>query len=359
VDKVSDFLEVGFPSAAAAAAAAVAVPPCSPLIGERRVRAADVTFFGVNYTLWVALSVGFSMCSKTYMRETRNPMALLAIQGWVGIAVLCFMNVVARYRQRGAPFQRPPALSFSPRPHPAPPTFSSLNAPMPAWAGKCGPRQMRRVGRSVWQAGLLHSSNAVLTSWSVLVGGVAATHALKTLEPVAAAGFSRWLLGSTLPPGRVAAVAIIVVGLSILMVPFHLRSWAGGTGGGGVSVEGFGLSVMGGQGLVIPAVVTAVVGAVVGSMALLVPFLPSSWEWSGESVVRVSGFNAALCFVGYNLASFNLLSELSPVGHAVGNASKRVFLFASGLFLLGEEESMSPRQLAGASVAFLGLASYN
>ena len=174
-----------------------------------------------------------------------------------------------------------------------------------------------------------------------------------------------------------------------MMVPFHLPRWAGG-GGGAVAVEEFGASVMGGQDLAIPAVVTAcaccaialrnvllkrldppppppplgllvcsVVGAAVGSMALLVPFLPSSWEWSGESVVRVSGFNAALCFVGYNLASFNILSELSPVGHAVGNASKRIFLFASGLFLLGEEESMCPRQLVGASVAFLGLASYN
>ena len=397
IGKSSELLEGGLPSASAstaAAAGAVEASPCSSLSGDRRLRAADVAFFGMNYTLWVALSVGFNVCSKTYMRQTRNPMALLAIQGWVGIAVLCSMNVFARYRHRGItpsfPRSSPRALPYSPRPSPSSP-LSSTPSSMPAWAGKCGPRQLKRVGRSVWQAGVLHSSNTVLTSWSVLVGGVSATHALKALEPVAAAGFSRWLLGSTLPPGRVAAVAVIVLGLSILMAPFHIPRWAGG-GGGEVSAEGLHVDgpVTSGLDLAIPAVVTAcacctvalrnvllkrpdppppppplgllvcsVVGAAVGSMALLVPFLPSSWEWSGESVIRASGFNAALCFVGYNLASFNLLSELSPVGHAVGNASKRVFLFASGLFLLGEEESMSPRQLTGASVAFLGLASYN
>ncbi|CAM9590241.1 unnamed protein product [Ectocarpus sp. 12 AP-2014] len=94
-------------------------------------------------------------------------------------------------------------------------------------------------------------------------------------------------------------------------------------------------------------------------MALLVPWLPFSWEWAGESLLRTSGVNAALCSAGYNLASFNLLSELTPVGHAVGNAGKRVFLFTSGLFLLGEAGPMSSRQLAGMSVAFFGFSAYN
>ena len=365
----------------------------------QQLRISDVAFFGLNYIVWVVLAMGFNMCSKTYMRETRNPVALLAIQSWIGIGVLWILN------QNGVSSRR--SLSSSPAAaSPSPGSFSSTApsssvgsagfsrlsaswaAAGPSWAGKCGLREAKRLGKDVWQAALLHCCNAVLTSWSVLVGGVAATHALKALEPVAAAGFSRWLLGSSLPPGRAAAVVVIVLGLAILMLPLHLPRWAGGTG---VSSDNKATILMvSGQELAFPAVITAcaccavalrnvllkkadpsppppplgllacsVVGALVGSMALLVPWLPFSWEWAGNSLLRTSGVNAALCSVGYNLASFNLLSELSPVGHAVGNASKRVVLFASGLFLLGEEGSLSPRQLAGASVAFVGLASYN
>lgn len=391
------------------------VPACGSRSGQdsRRISIANIWFFGLNYILWIVLSLGFSICSKTYMRETSNPVALLAIQGWVGIGVLCATNLVAWHNRRG---RAPQFTSYSPSscpptspdsesdsassPCPSPSSMSSSMTPSslrssssePSWAGKCGIREARRLSHNVWQAGLLHSGNAVLTSWSILIGGVAATHALKALEPVAAAGFSRWLLGSSLPPGRVAAVAIIVLGLGILMVPLHLPQWV--VVRGGASFDGddgkAGDPAGPGQDLAFPAIISAcaccavalrnvllkkqdppppppplgllacsIVGAVVGSMILLIPWLPCSWEWAGQPLLRASGVNAALCFVGYNLASFNLLSELSPVGHAIGNASKRVCLFASGYFLLGEEESMSPRQLAGALVALIGLASYN
>ena len=349
------------------------------LFGGQRPRMMDFAFFGLNYVMWVMLSMGFSICSKAYMDETGNPMALLAIQGWIGTAILCAMNVAARCRRRSA------ETSSSPN------ADGSVSSSTPSWLGRCGLKQARRVGRNVWQAGLLHSGNAVLTSWSVLVGGVAATHALKALEPVAAAGFSRWLLGSKLPLYRAVAVAIIVLGLGILMVPLQLPRWIGGSGSFAPAEERSGSGTWhAGTNLAVPALMTmcacctvalrnvllkrpdppppppplsllvcCIVGAGVGSFALLVPLLPFSWEWAGKSLLRASGVNAALCFVGYNLASFNLLSELSPVGHAVGSASKRVCLFATGLFLLGEEGSMSPRQLAGASLAFVGLASYN
>lgn len=349
------------------------------VLGDRRIRAADVLFFGVNYTVWVTLAMGFNVCSKAYMHETRNPMALLTMQGWVGVVVLGVMNLIGKFRHRRHHVCAVPDAAFTEERSSFSPS-SSLPLSRFSWLARYVPAKVRHVELSVWQAGVMHSCNAVLTSWSVLVGGVAATHALKALEPVAAAGFARWLLGSRLPPGCTAGVGIIVLGLGILMMPLHLPHWAGGSEG---AVQYSGMD------LAIPAVVTAcsccavalrnvflkkpnpppppplgllvcsVVGAWVGTVALLVPFLPWSWEWSGVCLLRTSGLNAALCFMGYNLASFNLLSELSPVGHAVGNASKRVCLFATGLFLLGEEGSMSPKQLAGASIAFMGLASYS
>lgn len=341
----------------------------SPLPGAPR-----MMFFGVNYFLWILLSVGFNLCSKTYLRETGNPVALLAMQGWAGVVILVTSNAVASWR-------RPLALA-SPS--------SAISPTAHEWAGRCGLREAKGVGKNVWQAALLHSGNAVLTSWSVLVGGIAATHALKALEPVAAAGFSRWLLGSTVPPRRIGAMGVIIVGLGILMLPNDLRTWAraskgeGGSGTHRQSVVDTELE------LVMPAVITAcaccavalrnvllkgtslprppspplallvcsIVAAGIGSMGILLPWMPFYWQWSRNSLLLPSGVNASLCFVGYNLASFNLLSQLSPVGHAVGNASKRVCLFGTGL-IVGEDGSLSARQLAGASVAFVGLASYN
>lgn len=371
--------------------------------GQNQLRILDVAFFGLNYILWVVLAFGCNLCSKTYMRETRSPMALLALQGWVGVGVLCAMNLTARFRRRSSASSSSTsceatsdACSYAtPCPPPASVRMthlSPLSSADPSWEGKCGLVEARQLGQGVWQAGLLHAGNAVVVSWLILIGGVAAMQALKAFEPLAAAGFSRWLLGSSLRPGRAAAVAAIVLGLVVSMVPLHPRWWAGGTDGdsAGEGQGGLGVLMPSGQGLALIALLAvcaccpiaarnvflkkpdtpppppplgllacSIVGAVIGSLALLVPWLPWDWEWAGEPLLRTSGINAALCSVGYNLASFNLLSELSPMGHAVGSASKRICLFACGFYLLGDGGPMSPRQVGGASVAFLGLASYS
>lgn len=375
--------------------------------GQNQLRILDVAFFGLNYILWVFLAFGSNLCSKTYMRETRSPMALLALEGWVGVGILCAMNLTARFRRRDSAasssnscesasnaccYTTPCPPSARARMNDLSPLSPLSSSADPSWEGKCGLVEARQLGQGVWQAGLLHAGNAVLVSWLILIGGVAAMQALKAFEPLAAAGFSRWLLGSSLPPGRAAAVAAIVVGLVFLMVPLHPRWWTSETDDESAGGERGNLGVQMPSGQVLAFIMLlavcaccpiaarnvflkkpntpppppplgllacSIVGAVIGSLALLVPWLPWGWEWAGESLLRTSGINAALCSVGYNLASFNLLSELSPMGHAVGSASKRICLFACGLYLLGDGGSMSSRQLGGALVAFLGLASYS
>ena len=361
--------------------AAIVTTQFVPLLYKEGPRMSSFVFFGLNYVIWVVLSMGFSICSKTYLNETRSPMVLLAIQSWIGIVILCAMNAATRSRLRSVN-----ASSDHD-------TNDTISYSAPFWLGKCGLEQVRREGRNVWQAGLMHSGNAVLTSWSVLIGGVAATHVLKALEPVAAVVLSRWLLGSRITPRRAASVVIIVLGLGIFMMPLPLLKWISENRGLD-SVKGHSGSISWDTGvnLAIPALVTTcacctvalrnvllkggntlspppppplgllvccVVGAGAGSLALLVTFLPFGWGGGGGSVLRMSGVNAALCFVGYNLASFNLLSELSPVGHAVGNASKRLCVLVTALYLLGEGKTITTTQLAGASLAFVGVMSYN
>lgn len=334
-----------------------------------RLRLRRVVFFGINYILWIVLAIGFNISSKVYLRKTRNPVALLAIQGWVGIIVMWVVKF----------------LPWCTRSSAATPTSNSTYLPISSTKrliGKFNFRQVRAVNREVWLAGLMHCVNAALTSWSVFVGGIAATHALKALEPVAAAGFSRLLLGTSLPPQRLLAVAVIVLGLVILMLPSEKLWWTGMSAEVDDDVRDPELN------MIIPGIMTtcaccaialrnvfikrvdpppsppfsllicSIVAATVGSVVILMPWLPFSWTWAGQPLVLSSGVNASLCFVGYNLASFNLLRELTPIGHAVGNASKRVCLFAAGFFL-GEEGPLSMHQEVGTSIAFIGLAGYN
>lgn len=341
--------------------------------GSERSGFRRIFFLVINYALWVTLAVGFNVCSKSYLSRTRNPVALLAVQGWVGIVVLLAMDAFSRAC-------RCPSIAANSSPRPALSSIKNTSIEC------CRLMRLKKSDYGVWQAGLLHCVNAVLSSWSVLVGGIAATQALKALEPVVATWFSRWLLGTRLSRARLVSVGVIVVGLTILMLPSGPLWWGYSQGKTGRRVA----DPVGAEGLstMIPGIITAcaccavalrnicikkmqpppppahsllvcsVVAAAVGSVVILIPWLPFCWEWAPHSLFLPSGLNASLCFVGYNMASFNLLSELSPVGHAVGNASKRVCLFATGL-VFGERDLMSPRQSVGALVAFVGLAGYN
>lgn len=57
--------------------------------GQNQLRMLEMAFFRLKYALWVLQEFGFNICGRTYMRANRNPVALLALQGWVGVGVLC------------------------------------------------------------------------------------------------------------------------------------------------------------------------------------------------------------------------------------------------------------------------------
>lgn len=325
---------------------------------------AGIIVIGANYVSWVILAVGCNSSSKAYLMKTRNPAALLACQGWFGLVVLWALNVLARCCG------------------PSTPSSARYAWDLHLW-------KVRRTEVCVWRASVLHAANAVLTNWSVLIGGVAATHALKALEPVAAALFSRWMLKSRLSSWSSASVTVIVAGLVFLLLPSGALQWLDRrTTEDGESSGKEDAGETTGEALALPAFITALAcccvalrnvslkeadrptppplslficslaAALAGTIMLLLPFLPWSWERKGGSLLQWSGVKASLCFVGYNLASFNLLVMLSPVGHAVGNSTKRVFLFASGLLMLGESATWSPQQVGGAFLAFTGVTCY-
>ena len=332
--------------------------------------------FMLNFIMWISLSMGSVGHGKAYLSDTHDPVGLLVLQGATGVVVLCLLGRVG-------------VLDLHP-----------------------GKDMTPAAAQQAGLAALLHTVQALLTNFALFVGGFAMTNALKALEPVVAAAFSYVFLGKPCSGPRMAAVATLVTGIVLLMFEggaggAHEQargSGAGeagrgsgsgsGSGGGHILTSTFmvlaavccnalrnvvikmGNPIPPHQTLLSCSTAATIVGIVLVLLRLVVRSMddlsgrgsedPAAGEGDvggdkGDYVatawLRMDGVNAALCFVGYNLASFNLLARLSPVGHAVGNSCKRVFVFASGLVFLGEV--MSVRQLGGMAVALFGVLAYN
>ncbi|CAN0563179.1 unnamed protein product, partial [Ectocarpus sp. 12 AP-2014] len=304
--------------------------------------------FALNFTLWIALAVAFSRYSKSYLRDTQDPVGLLVLQGSVGVVVLCALGRLGL----GATNKGRAGGSFS--------VLGQLVQPFAA-------------NRLAGLAAILHTCQAFLTSFSVFVGGVAVTSALKATEPVAAAAFSYLILGKTVHRVKLASLAVIMAGIVLLTTK---SKSAAGTAreaaeeGGATphspvvlaamftmaavccnalrnvlikkgdpvpprqtllacssAAAAIGLSLMALR-VMMRSMDDVLLGPAPGSV---VEAADAAREGNGASWLSMEGVNAALCFVGYNLASFNLLAQLSPVGHAVGNSVKRVVMFGSGI----------------------------
>lgn len=311
----------------------------------------STSIFVVNFVLWIILAIAFNAYSKTYLRDSHNPVGLVVLQGATGVIVLCVLGGIGMLDLRSG-------------------TKLSVSA-----------------ARGVGLASLFHALQVLLTNFAVFVGGVAVTNALKAIEPVAAAVFSYFLLGKkSVTPPRGTALAVIIAG--ILTLTYKGNGGSSGSSGGnrvllsavftaGAVCSNAMRNVMIKKGDPIPphqtlmtcsaaALVVGVglmllrlvargiddlLGQGCGGEARTTPFGDGSGSW-----IKMDGVKAALCYVGFQLASFNLLAFLSPIGHAVGNSCKRTLVFGSGILLLGE--SMSARQLSGALVALVGVLAY-
>ena len=337
---------------------------------------ASPSLFALNFVLWIALAVAFSSYSKSYLRDTHDPVGLLALQGLTGSVILFVLGRLGL------------GASDSPSPSDASRKIHGLRR-LQAELTTASPRETL--------VAVLHSGQAFLTNFSLFVGGVAVTNALKAMEPVAAAVFSYFLLGKRVAPVGVAALASTVAG--IVLLTSKARGGGSTKDDGGDTDTGEGDHHSGSRVLVSAAFTMAAVSCnalrnvvikkgdpipphrtlftcsvaagMIGVTLILVRGMIRSMDdllLGGENGVldaaaqygswlSMDGVNAAICFVGYNFASFNLLACLSPVGHAVGNSVKRVVMFGSGIVLMGEV--MNVRQLAGAAVALFGVGVYN
>ncbi|CAM9695268.1 unnamed protein product, partial [Scytosiphon promiscuus] len=308
-----------------------ALPGHSTDASVRVVATSSKMIFMLNFAMWVSLYMGFSAYGKAYLLDTRDPIGLLVLQGATGVVVLCLIG-----------------------------RFGVLDLHPPK---DLAPAAARQAG----SAALLHTGHALAINFAVLMSGAAVGDATEATGPAAAAAFSYFLLGKIVTPSRMAALATIVAGM------FMLTSEGNGSSGDGISG--------GGSGFVLSSAVVAVAAVCLDALRNVVikkgnPVLPhqtllacsaaTAMIGAGLMLLRsglfmladlMKGVNASLCFVGYNLASFNLLVRLSPVGHAVGNACKRMLVFASGLLFLGEV--MTVPQLGGTVIALFGVLAYN
>lgn len=350
----------------------------SPVRSTTATNGADATssviFLVLNFMIWVFLAVGFSGYCMAYLSHTHDPVGLLTLQGATGVTILLLLGLFA-----GLDFS--PGLGLTP-------------------AASC---QVGSVtARKIRLAALMHAGQMLLANAAVLVGGVDATNALSAAtEPVAATVFSYLLLGKTCSGLRLAALTTIVAGTLVLV--FERKNDHGGGDGGGSSSSSCSnsLAVLAMTAVCVRALrnvaikgspdppphqtllACSVAATVVGVGLMLVRIMcrrmdllqrtgPDSAlriidSGGGDGIssnhdlsaswLQMDGVNAALCIVGCNLASFNLLARLSLIDHAVGSSCKRMLVFAGGLFVLGR--TMTVWQLGGTVVTFFGVLTYN
>lgn len=336
------------------------------------------TVFVLNFALWVGLAVMFSVYSKSYLENTHDPAGLLVLQGTTGFVVLLSLGCLG---MGGLGISNHPEVPGVPA-HPI------------------------SVSRRANLAAIIHVGQALLTNICLFRGGDAVVMALRAAEPVAAALLSYFFLGKSASLSSMVSFATIVAGVLLLVTK---------SGGGGGSSEKASEAERGGcaawigegdfyscskataflatlavcfnalrnvlmktsdpvaphQTLASYSLASGEIGVVILLVRLFLKKMDETIpgrEVGGHHAAReeeeeygnwltVDGVIASLCFVGYNLASFNLLAGLSPVAHAVGNTVKTMVVFASGMLFLGE--AVTGRQLAGAAVAAVGVTVYN
>lgn len=292
----------------------------------------------LDLAVWLSLAVGFTVYSKQYLRETQNPAGLLALQGATGILVPAALGHYG-------------ILDHSLREEFYDAVF---------W------------GRAGW-VGILHAGQVLFTNSALLVCGAAVTNAARAAEAVPVALFSYLLLGRRSTGAKLVAMALMVIGTTMLM------SRHGSTGdrgeGDNYAVVAFfviitALSFNAMRMVVLrmesqlPYRVTLFVfnaaAATVGLGIMLMRFLLAragavQGDYGGWFLL--SGLNATLCCLGYHFASCNLAGKLSPCGQALGQACRRVLMFASGLLLLGE--AVSVKQFVGAVIVNAGALAFD
>lgn len=346
----------------------------SATIASTKCKLYDIVLM-LNFALWIALAVMFTMYSKCYLQTTRDPTGLLILQGTAGAVVLFTLGRLGLGNSE---------ISGSAA------GLSSV------------PLQPESASPRATLAAVLHTGQALLANISLCGGGVAVTIMVKATEPVVAALLSYLLLGKNASPSSMVSFAIIVAGVFLIACKSDgggsIKALSGAEQGG--SVGGIGEGEYYSRNLVSAVLAMATVcfnalrnvlikksdpvpphqtlfscslasgeiGVAIMLMRLLLILMDdivqgrdasvdAAREYEYSNWLRMDGVIASLCFVGYNLASFNLLARLSPVGHAVGNTVKRVVVFGSGMLFLGEV--MTSRQLTGTAVGLAGVTMYN
>lgn len=327
-------------------------PERSPVLRVRTApgaaAASSKMLFMLNFSVWVLLAMGFGGYGKYYMSDTGDPVGLLVLEGVTGTVVLSGLG----------------------------------------WLDLSPTRGLRSAAaRQAGLAAILHTGQALLTNFAMLLGGVAVTNALKATEPAAAAILSYIFLGKRCSSSQVCAIVAIVTGVAVLTSSGNGSGSSEDGNGGNPAVRvsaTIALAAVCCNALRNVVIKTAapvpphqtlfacsVAATFIGFGLMFLRFLSGATLTlstggaadktqvgdKARDMFQIRGINAALCFVGQNFASFNILASLNPVGHAVGNACRYMLVFASGLLLLGEV--MSPGQLGGAAIALVGVLTYN
>ena len=219
-----------------------------------------------------------------------------------------------------------------------------------------------RSDNPIWVLMLLGTIQAMYTLTlflSFLLEGVALTYTIKALEPLANLCVLR-LIGR---PAQVTSLSLL--GLCFLPYGIFMSQMSSV---GGLSPHGLGFALMNVALTSVRSVLLKVYTydpsvsyfhistcglLVLAPFALHVGCNFSPWDWLTSPNLL---FGVA-SFVGYNFASFFVLSRVDPVFHAACNVFKRSITVGISI-LISPQGALSPQQLVGIMITFISLGVY-
>jgi solute carrier family 35, member E1 len=242
-------------------------------------------------------------------------------------------------------------------------------------------RMRAELTRDALIVGLLHAAATGLTNVAILAASLAYAHTVKATEPLFTAVLSRQLLRERLPWPALAAVVTVVAGVALTSwtegtlsplglaaalasnvasatraVLFKRAYGAGDTGGGGGSGGDSALDAFSRMSYVAAVALTPLLLLV----ATVVPTMPlaavAGGAWTTPTDLAALLAVASLTSAGYFACSFEVLTRIPAVAHALVNVMKRVAIIVTSLALF--RSAVSPANAVGLVLANVGIAAY-
>lgn len=324
----------------------------------------QTAFLGLQFLGWYAFNIYFNIYNKQVLKVFPYPWTctLLQFAGGIVIAAAMWTFRIWKAPQFGK-VEIPEVTSTS--------TDAEIQAAKDAEAADKKLVSVSQL-KMILPLAIVHTLGNLLTNVSLGKVAVSFTHTIKAMEPFFSVLLSAVFLGDAPTMAVVLSLMPIVGGVALASISEVSFNWAGFLAAMGSNITFQSRNVLskklmtgdakkGLDQINLFSIITAM------SFFVLLPFtlLVEGFKLTPASFASVGDFNVTLmrlaiaagCFHAYQLVSYIILGQVSPVTHSVGNCVKRVVVIVSSVIFF--QTPVSPVNAAGTAIALAGVFAYS